>query len=58
VAKFEDNTLINKKVMIQVQVCGRQRQRRRDHSNTSTFFVVDRILPLMPFYEHSFQAIV
>jgi uncharacterized protein YqiB (DUF1249 family) len=36
VAKYEDNTLRNKKGMIQVQVCGRQRQRRRDFSNTST----------------------
>jgi hypothetical protein len=24
--------------MIQVQVCGRQRQRRPDYNNTSTFF--------------------
>jgi hypothetical protein len=40
VAKYEDNTPRNKKVMIQVQVCGRQRQqqRRRDYNNTSTFF--------------------
>jgi hypothetical protein len=40
VAKYEDNTPRNKKVMIQVQVCGRerQRQRRRDYSNTSTLF--------------------
>jgi hypothetical protein len=39
VAKYEDNTPRNKKVMIQVQVCGRQRQRQRcrDYSNTSTF---------------------
>jgi hypothetical protein len=37
VAKYEDNTPINKKVMIQVQVCGRQR--RPDYNNnTSTFF--------------------
>jgi hypothetical protein len=36
VAKYEGNTPTNKKVMIQVQVCGgrRQRQRRRDYSNT------------------------
>jgi hypothetical protein len=38
VAKYEDNTPRNKKVMIQVQVCGRQRQRRPDYNNTSTFF--------------------
>jgi hypothetical protein len=38
VAKYEDNTPRNKKVMIKVQVCGRQRQRRRDYSNTYTFF--------------------
>jgi hypothetical protein len=24
--------------MIQVQVCGREQQRRRDYSNTSTFY--------------------
>jgi hypothetical protein len=38
VAKYEDNTPRNKKVLIEVQVCGRQWQRRRDYSNTSTFF--------------------
>jgi hypothetical protein len=50
VAKYEDNTPRNKKVMIQVQVFGRQRQRQRqrrrqrqrqrrpDYNNTSTFF--------------------
>jgi hypothetical protein len=41
VAKYEDNTPRHKKVMTQVQFCGRerQRQRRRDYSNnTSTFF--------------------
>jgi hypothetical protein len=36
VAKYEDNTPRNKKVMIQVQVSGRQR--RRDYSNTCPFF--------------------
>jgi hypothetical protein len=38
VAKYEDNTPRNKKVMIQVQVCGRERQRRHNYSNTSTLF--------------------
>jgi hypothetical protein len=38
VAKYEDNTPRTKKVTIQVQVCGRQRQRRRDYNITSTFF--------------------
>jgi hypothetical protein len=41
VAKFEDNKPRTKKVIIQVQVCGRQRQRqqqrRQDYNNTSTF---------------------
>jgi hypothetical protein len=36
VAKYEDNAPRNKKVMIEVQVCGRQR--RRDYNNTSTLF--------------------
>jgi hypothetical protein len=38
VAEYEDNKPRTKKVMMQVQVCGRQRQRRRDYNNTSIFF--------------------
>jgi hypothetical protein len=38
VAKFEDNTPRTKKVMIQVQVCGRQWQSHQDYSNTTTLF--------------------
>jgi hypothetical protein len=36
VAMYEDNTPRTKKVMIQVQVC--ERQRRQDYNNTFTFF--------------------
>jgi hypothetical protein len=38
VAKYEDNTPRNKKVMTQVQVCGQQRQRRRDYNKPLLFF--------------------
>jgi hypothetical protein len=40
VAKYENNTPRNKKIMIQVQVCGQQQQRqhRPDYNKTSTFF--------------------
>jgi hypothetical protein len=31
VAKYEDNTRRTKKVMEHIQVCGRQRQRQRQH---------------------------
>jgi hypothetical protein len=37
VAKYEDKKPRTKKVMIQVQVCGQQRQCRQDYNNTSTF---------------------
>jgi hypothetical protein len=38
VAKYEDKTPRTKKVMIQVQVCRQQWQRRQDYKNTSTLF--------------------
>jgi hypothetical protein len=56
VAKYEDNTPRNKKVMIQVQVCGRQRQRRPDYNHTSTFFFKKKKVELKNVVHDAFHS--